>query len=167
MRLRSSKSPRNPSSTGIVVRCFDSLDSIQKKISNPSPKMSYLSKDIICLLSLTNHLMDCIVTCRTSDMLLNFTWQFNQFCLILTHKVANSTYSSDHLNGQFISNCLFGVSNSPKKNELENVYFCRSLLGQKCFVRFLGKLKNPRSPFKIKWSLWFLLLQKLIHPIMQ
>ena len=42
-------------------------------LSNPSPKMSYLSKGIICLLSLTNHLMDCILTCRTSDMLLNFT----------------------------------------------------------------------------------------------
>ena len=35
------------------------------------------------------------------------------------------------------------------KNELENVNFCPSLLGQKFFVRFLGELKKPKSPFEI------------------
>jgi hypothetical protein len=35
------------------------------------------------------------------------------------------------------------------KNELENVNFCPSLLGQKFFVRFLGELKKPKSTFKI------------------
>ena len=39
------------------------------------------------------------------------------------------------------------------KNELENSNFCPSLLGQKFFVRFLGELKKPRSPFEINWPL--------------
>ena len=39
------------------------------------------------------------------------------------------------------------------KNELENVNFCPSLLGQKFFVRFLGELKKPKSPFEINWPL--------------
>ena len=39
------------------------------------------------------------------------------------------------------------------KNKLENVNFCPSLLGQKFFVRFLGELKKPRSPFEINWPL--------------
>ena len=43
--------------------------------------------------------------------------------------------------GQLISKGNFSVFNSPK-NELENVNFCPSLLGQKCFVRFLGELKK-------------------------
>ena len=39
------------------------------------------------------------------------------------------------------------------KNELENLNFCPSLLGQKIFVRFLGELKKPKSPFEINWPL--------------
>ena len=35
------------------------------------------------------------------------------------------------------------------KNELENVNFSPSLLGQKFFVRFLGELKKPKSHFEI------------------
>jgi hypothetical protein len=35
------------------------------------------------------------------------------------------------------------------KNELENVNFCPSLLGQTFFVRFLGELKTPKSPSEI------------------
>ena len=50
--------------------------------------------------------------------------------------------------GQLISKGNFSVFNSPK-NELENVNFCLSLLGQKFFVRFLGELKKPKSPFEI------------------
>ena len=34
------------------------------------------------------------------------------------------------------------VSSILPQNELENVDFCSSLLGQKFFVRFLGKLKK-------------------------
>ena len=39
------------------------------------------------------------------------------------------------------------------KNELENLNFCLSLLGQKFFVRFLEELKNTKSPFEINWPL--------------
>ena len=39
------------------------------------------------------------------------------------------------------------------KNELENSNFCPSLLGQTFFVRFLGELKTPKSPFEINWPL--------------
>ena len=35
------------------------------------------------------------------------------------------------------------------KNELKNVNFCPSLLGQKFFVGFLGELKKPKCPFEI------------------
>ena len=40
-----------------------------------------------------------------------------------------------------------------KKNELENVNFCPSLLEQKFFVRFLGELKKTKSSFEINWPL--------------
>ena len=50
--------------------------------------------------------------------------------------------------GQLISKGLFGFSILPK-NELENVNFCPSLLGKKCFFHFLGELKKPKSPFEI------------------
>ena len=46
--------------------------------------------------------------------------------------------------GQLISKGNFSVFNSPK-NELENVNFCPSLLGQTFFVRFLGELKKPKN----------------------
>ena len=39
------------------------------------------------------------------------------------------------------------------KNELENSNFCPSLLGHIFFVRFLGELKTPKSPFEINWPL--------------
>ena len=122
-------------------------------LSNPSPKMSYLSKGIICLLSLTNHLMDCILTCRTSDMLLNFTWQFNQFCLILTHKVAKSTYNSDHLKGQLISWGLFGILNFPKKRTKK--FNFTTLISQVDLFSFVfwQKLKTSKRNFEINWSL--------------
>ena len=58
-----------------------------------------------------------------------------------------------HSKGQLISKGNFSVFNSPKKNELENVNFCPSLLGQKFFVRFLGELNKPKSPFEINWPL--------------
>ena len=41
------------------------------------------------------------------------------------------------------------------KNELKDVNFCPSLLGQKFFVRFLGDLKKPKSPFEINLTLQF------------
>ena len=41
--------------------------------------------------------------------------------------------------GQLISKCLFGVFNS-SKNELENLNFCPSLLGQEFFIHFLEEL---------------------------
>ena len=47
---------------------------------------------------------------------------------------------------------VFGVfQKTPKtsKNELENLNFCPSLLGQKFFVRFLEELKTQKSPFEI------------------
>ena len=44
------------------------------------------------------------------------------------------------------------LANLPK-NELENVHFCRSLLGQKYLIRILGELKKPKSPFEINWPL--------------
>ena len=34
-----------------------------------------------------------------------------------------------------------------------NVNFYPSVLGQKFFVRFLGELKKPKSPFEINWPL--------------
>ena len=34
------------------------------------------------------------------------------------------------------------------KNELANVNFCPSLLGQKFFACFLGELKKTKSPFE-------------------
>ena len=40
-----------------------------------------------------------------------------------------------------------------QKNELENVIFCPSLLGQKFFVHFLEELKKPKFPFEINWPL--------------
>ena len=39
------------------------------------------------------------------------------------------------------------------KNELENVNFCLSLLGQKFSGCFLGELKKPKSPFEINLPL--------------
>ena len=51
--------------------------------------------------------------------------------------------------GQFISKRNFSALSSPKKNELENVNFCPSLLEQKFFVRFLGELKKTKSSFEI------------------
>jgi hypothetical protein len=41
------------------------------------------------------------------------------------------------------------VSSILPKNELENVNFCPSLLGQKFFVGFLEEMKKPKSPFEI------------------
>jgi hypothetical protein len=41
------------------------------------------------------------------------------------------------------------VSSILLKNELENVNFCPSLLGQKFVVCFLGELKKSKSSFKI------------------
>ena len=52
------------------------------------------------------------------------------------------------IKGQLISKENFSVFNSPK-NELENVNFCPSLLGQKCFINFLGELKKPKYSFEI------------------
>jgi hypothetical protein len=40
------------------------------------------------------------------------------------------------------------VSSILPKNELENVNFFPSLLGQKFFVRFLGELKKPKKPLR-------------------
>ena len=54
--------------------------------------------------------------------------------------------------GHLILKGNFSVFNSPK-NELENVNFCPSLLGQKFFVRFLGELKKTKSPFETNWPL--------------
>ena len=51
------------------------------------------------------------------------------------------------------------------KNELENVNFCPSVLGQKFFVRFLGELKK-KCPFEINWPLvwnFFEILWKIIN----
>ena len=56
------------------------------------------------------------------------------------------------IKGQLISKGNFSVFNSPK-NELENVNFCASLLEQNFFVRFLGELKKPKSPFEINCPL--------------
>ena len=39
------------------------------------------------------------------------------------------------------------------KNELENVNFCPSLLGQTFFVRFWENWKKTKSPFEINWPL--------------
>ena len=50
--------------------------------------------------------------------------------------------------GQLISKGNFSVFNSPK-NELENVNFCPSLLGQKFFVCFLGELKKQNVLSKL------------------
>jgi hypothetical protein len=41
------------------------------------------------------------------------------------------------------------VSSILPKNELENVDFCPSLLGQTFFDLFLGELKKPKIPFEI------------------
>ena len=52
-----------------------------------------------------------------------------------------SYFHPDIPKGQLISKGNFSVLNSPK-NELENVNFCLSLVGQKIFVRFLGELRK-------------------------
>ena len=49
--------------------------------------------------------------------------------------------------GQLISKCLFDVFNS-SKNELENHNFCRSLLGQKFFVHFFGRIEKTKKTFR-------------------
>ena len=54
--------------------------------------------------------------------------------------------------GQLISNFLFMVTILPK-NELENSYFCTSLLGQTFFVNFLGELKKSKCPSEMNWPL--------------
>ena len=54
--------------------------------------------------------------------------------------------------GQLISKEIL-VASVLSKNELEFVKFCPSLLGQKFFVRFLGELKKPKSPFEINLPL--------------
>jgi hypothetical protein len=46
--------------------------------------------------------------------------------------------------GQLISKGNFSVFHSPI-NELENVNFCPSILGQNFFLRFLGELKKTKS----------------------
>ena len=56
--------------------------------------------------------------------------------------------SDQQAKGQLISKGNLSVFNSPKK-ELKNVNFCPSLMGQKFFVCFLGKLKKPKSPLGI------------------
>ena len=45
------------------------------------------------------------------------------------------------------------MSSIVPKNELENVNFFTSLLGQNFFVRFLGELKKSKSPFENNWPL--------------
>jgi hypothetical protein len=51
--------------------------------------------------------------------------------------------------GIFVRISALLVSSILPKNELENVNFCPCLLGQNFFVRFLGELKKPKSPFEI------------------
>ena len=41
------------------------------------------------------------------------------------------------------------VSSILLQNELKKVNFCPSRLGQKFFVRLMGELKKPKSPFEI------------------
>ena len=41
------------------------------------------------------------------------------------------------------------VSSVLPKNELENVNFCPSLLGQKFFISFCGELKNQKALSKL------------------
>ena len=53
------------------------------------------------------------------------------------------------------------VSSILPKNELENVNFCPSLLGQTFFVRFFGELKKTKSPFEINCPLAYLGLLSL------
>ena len=48
--------------------------------------------------------------------------------------------------GQLISKEIL-VSSILPKNERENFSFCPSLLGQKFFVRFFGRIENTKKSF--------------------
>ena len=72
----------------------------------------------------------------------NFQWIF------LVNSWVNQLQLQKSLKGQLILNEIFSFFIAPK-NQLENVNFCPSLLGQKFFIHFLGELKRPKSPSKL------------------
>ena len=51
--------------------------------------------------------------------------------------------------GQLISKCLFGIFNSPKKTNENNSTSGIIVVKSNFFVRFLGELRIPKSPFEI------------------
>ena len=72
----------------------------------------------------------------------NFQWIF------LVNSWVNQLQLQKSLKGQLILNEIFSFFIAPK-NQLENVNFCPSLLGQKFFIHFLGELKRPKSTSKL------------------
>ena len=55
--------------------------------------------------------------------------------------------------GQLISKCLFGVFNfSQKTNENKSTWGI-IVVKLNIFIRFLGELRIPKSPFEINWPL--------------
>ena len=55
--------------------------------------------------------------------------------------------------GQLISKCLFGVFNSPKKMNENNLSWGTIVVKSNIFVHFLGKFKIPKRHFEINWPL--------------
>ena len=55
--------------------------------------------------------------------------------------------------GQLISKCLFGVFNSPKKTNENNLTWGTIVVKSNFFVHFLGELKIPKRHFEINWPL--------------
>ena len=66
--------------------------------------------------------------------------------------------------GQLISKEIL-LSTILPKNELDIVNFYPSLLEQNFFVRFLGELKKPKSPFEINLPLEKYATKKLSYII--
>ena len=60
--------------------------------------------------------------------------------------IAAHTFGTSSAKGQLISKCLFDVFIS-SKNEFENHNFCPSLLGQKFFCLFFGRIEKTKKTF--------------------
>ena len=67
--------------------------------------------------------------------------------LIFALAYSHFAFSSNLFHGHIVQKGINQMS--PPENKLDNVNFCPSLEGQKVFVRFLGELKKPKSPFEI------------------
>ena len=70
------------------------------------------------------------------------------YIALLEYKILNCPLWTVH-KGHLISNCLFGVFNSPKKTNKNKLPQGTIVVKSKFFIRFLGELKIPKRHFEI------------------